>query len=80
MSTPVEGLREQRSVPDVAFDDGDRIALAVPLLEIVPASAHEIVEDNDLAWLLRCDQIGDMRADEAGTAGNQYAFVFHDLP
>ena len=55
----------------VHFARGDR------RLEILPASASQVVEDDDLLEALGDQSIGDVRANQPRSAGNQRSLVIH---
>ena len=44
-------------------------------LEVLAAAAHEVVEHDDLGHRFGDQAVGDVRADQAGAAGDQHATV-----
>ena len=64
--------RTSVAVADVALDDLD-VAVGRGPGEVLAAAADEVVEHDHLARLLRDHQVGDVRADHAGAARDQYA-------
>src|SRR5690606_34606115 len=70
-------LGQHRPVADVALDDAD-LAAGHRGREVLAAPAHEVVQNPNLPDALVDQQVGDMRPDQAGPAGHQYARILHD--
>jgi hypothetical protein len=67
----VHHVGHHRAIADVALDDGDASASAGSR-QILATAADEVVEHNDLAHAVIQQLIGDVRANEAGTAGDEH--------
>ncbi len=52
---------------------------AMRRLEVLPAAAREVVEDDDLLEALGDQSVGDVRSDQAGAAGDQRSCVGHEF-
>jgi hypothetical protein len=71
----VHHLVDDPPVEEIALDDGHASRLARGL-EVLEPAPHEVVQDHDLGGLRR-HEIGDVRADQPGPAGNQDPLVLH---
>ena len=68
-------LVDQPPVADVALDDR-HAPLAASRLEVLPPAADEVVEHDDFRGGFG-HQVGDVRADQAGAAGDENSLVRH---
>src|SRR5262249_23182168 len=67
-------LRDVRRAADVAGDDADAAARQRGR-EVVACSAREVVEHDDLRRACGHERVGDVRSDQAGTAGDEHAIA-----
>ena len=74
---PLHGARERGAVADVAVDDGHSPSRH-GMREVLAPAAHEIVVEHDLGGLLLRDQVGDVRPDQPGAAGDENPLALHD--
>jgi hypothetical protein len=76
MSIPRVSLVDELAIADVAFDDlhgpvGDRPG------EVVAATAHEIVKDDDFVGSRADDEVRQVGADGAGATSDEDALTAH---
>jgi hypothetical protein len=64
---PFHDFRDQSFVSDVSLDNFD-VSSCCSSGEVLPPSPAEVVEHNDFGDVLRYKEIGNMRADQSGSA------------
>ena len=69
---PLHGLSESGAIPNVGLNERD-LTLSASAGQILDAATAQIIEDDDFAGAGADEQIGDVRANEPGAAGDEYA-------